>query len=407
MREDSCSGGQLANQSLGGSPPAKAFQVILRKQFLPSADLSIPPSLVTLIMTDFSSQTQNDPPAASSTHVPPAARQTNPRHWNRRQAVTGSIATAAALVGAVSSAAAPQDEGQNRDAHPGSGQADRATANKTNPIAVSTYSYWRYRDDSKLSIEECIDLAADTGFDAVEILHVQMQDESNATLQRIKQRAFRRGMSLCGFSTHQSFVSPDAAKRQEAIDHTNHCIELAYAMGIPTIRVNTGRWGTSGNFDELMKNKGIEPRLEGYTDDDGFKWVRDSLEQCLPTAEKCGVVLGLENHWGLGRTADGVLRVVGEVDSPWLRVTLDTGNFLEDQYAQYRQLAPEAVFVQAKTYYGGGTWYTLEIDYNEVAAILKAANYRGYISLEFEGKEAHETAIPKSLQMLRDAFANA
>lgn len=275
---------------------------------------------------------------------------------------------------------------------------------RPNAIAVSTYSYWRYRPDSKLTIEECIELAADAGFDGVEILHVQMQDESNGALQRIKQRAFRLGLDLCGFSTHQTFVSPDPEVRQKNIDHTIKCIELAYALGIPTIRVNTGRWGTSKDFDELMANRGIEPRLEGYTDEDGFGWVIDSLEKCLPAAERCGVVLGLENHWGLGRTAAGVLRVIGDIDSPWLRATLDTGNFLEDQYAQYEQLAPEAVFVQAKTYFGGGTWYTLEIDYQRVAEILRGVNYRGYISLEFEGQEDHRTAIPKSLELLRRAF---
>lgn len=274
-----------------------------------------------------------------------------------------------------------------------------------NSIAVSTYSYWRYRDDSKLTIEECIDLAAETGFDAVEILHVQMQDTSNSALQRIKQRAFRHGLGLCGLSTHQSFVSPDAAKRQANVDHTIKCIELAYSLGIPTIRVNTGRWGTSKNFDELMANKGIEPRLEGYTDDQGFDWVYEGLEKCLAAAEKCGVVMGLENHWGLGRTAAGVLRCINHINSPWLRATLDTGNFLENQYEQYKELAPEAVFVQAKTYFGGGTWYTLDIDYDKVANVLRDVDYRGYISLEFEGKEKHETAIPKSLAMLRKAFS--
>lgn len=287
----------------------------------------------------------------------------------------------------------------------GESSVSDAKQRRSNPIAVSTYSYWRYRDDSKLSIEECVTLAGEAGFDAVEILHVQMEDESPGTLQRIKQRAFRLGMDLCGLSTHQSFVSPDAARRQENVEHTIRCIELAYAMGIPTIRVNTGRWGTSGSFDELMANKGIEPRLEGFSDDDGFRWVREGFEKCLPTAEKCGVVLGLENHWGLGRTAEGVLRVLREVNSPWLRATLDTGNFLENPYDQYAELAPEAVFVQAKTYYGGGTWYTLDIDYDRVAKILRDVDYRGYISLEFEGKESYESAIPKSLAMLRQAFA--
>ena len=275
---------------------------------------------------------------------------------------------------------------------------------RANPIAVSTYSYWRYRPDSKLTIEQCIELAGEAGFDAVEILHVQMEDQSNPTLQRIKQKAFRLGLDLCGLSTHQTFVSPDPDVRQKNIELTIGCIELAYALGIPTIRVNTGRWGTSKDFDELMANRGIEPRLEGYTDEDGFGWVIDGLEKCLAAAERCGVVLGLENHWGLGRTAKGVLRVVNDIDSPWLRTTLDTGNFLEDQYSQYQQLAPHAVFVQAKTYFGGGTWYTLDIDYDRVAKILSDVNYRGYISLEFEGKESHETAIPKSLDLLRKAF---
>ncbi|MEZ6058201.1 MAG: sugar phosphate isomerase/epimerase family protein [Planctomycetaceae bacterium] len=286
--------------------------------------------------------------------------------------------------------------------------ADQGTVVPTrrpNRIATSTYSYWRYRADSKLTIEECIDLAADAGFDAVEVLHVQMGDDSNAALQRIKQRAFRRGIDLCGMSTHQSFVFPSKEERQKNIDHTIHCIEVAYALGIPTIRVNTGRWGTSKDFNELMANKGIEPRLEGVTDDEAFGWVIDGLSQCLKRAEECGVVLGLENHWGLGRTAEGVIRVIDAVKSPWLRGTLDTGNFLERQYEQYEMLAPYVVFVQAKTYFGGGTWYTLDIDYDRVAQMLRKVGYQGYISLEFEGQEDHQTAIPKSLEVLRRAFS--
>ena len=153
------------------------------------------------------------------------------------------------------------------------------------------------------------------------------------------------------------------------------------------MRVNTGRWGTSKDFDELMAHRGIEPTLPGYSDEDGFKWVIDCFEQCLPTAEKCGVTMGLENHWGLGRTPEGVLRIVKAVKSPWLHVTLDTGNFLEDPYDKLEQLAPHAMLVQAKTYYGGGVWYTLDLDYDRIAPVLRKHNYRGYISLEFEGKE--------------------
>jgi sugar phosphate isomerase/epimerase len=285
--------------------------------------------------------------------------------------------------------------------------ADVPTARRPNPIAVSSYSYWRYNETTKLPVEKCMDLAADTGFDGFEILHVQMTDESNGYLQMLKRRALVHGLALCGFSTHQGFVSPDAAERQRNVDHTVHCMQLAHEMGIPTMRVNTGRWGTTRSFDQLMADKGIEPRLEGYTDEDAFGWVIESFEKLLPSAEKYGVLLGLENHWGLGRTADGVLRIVDAINSEWLRVTADTGNFLENQYEQLAQLAPRTVFVQAKTYLGGGKWYTLPIDYARVAEIFRGVGYRGFVSLEFEGKEDFATAIPRSLELLRGAFGAA
>ena len=98
------------------------------------------------------------------------------------------------------------------------------------------------------------------------------------------------------------------------------------------------------------------------------------------------------------------MRIVNAVKSPWLGVLMDTGNFLEDPYPKLEKIASQAVFVQAKTYYGGGEWYTLDLDYRRVAKILADVNYRGYVSLEFEGKEAAETGVAKSIEMLRKAF---
>ena len=278
---------------------------------------------------------------------------------------------------------------------------------RPNPIAISTYSFWRFRDNptDRLSIEQCIDESARMGFNAVEILHMQMfEEESPARLQNIKRQAVINGIDLCGFSTHQGFVSPDPDERKKNIDHTIHCMQLAHELGIPTMRVNTGRWGTSKDFDELMANRGIEPTLPGYTEEDGFGWVIESFEKLLPAAEKYGVLMGLENHWGLGRTAEGVLRIVDAVDSPWLQVTMDTGNFLEDPYDRLAQLAPKAVYVQAKTYYGGGLWYSLDLDYPRIGKLLRDFNYNGYVSLEFEGKAPWKEAIPKSLALLQDAL---
>jgi L-ribulose-5-phosphate 3-epimerase len=318
---------------------------------------------------------------------------------NRRTMLT---TTAAALAGAALPRVTIAEENSATE------QASTSGGRVSNPIAVSSYSFWRFGVEEKLPMDQCIERAAEWGFDAFEVLEVQMKEErrsDRAYLKQLKRLAFVNGMSLCGMSTHQGFVTPDKEKRRANIERTINSLQLADEMGIPTIRVNTGTWGTSKDFDELMANRGIEAPLEGYTDEDAYPWVIDSFEKIIPTAEKLGVVMGLENHWGLGLTPEGVLRVVNAVDSPWLRVTMDTGNFLEDPYDRLEMLAPEAVFMQAKTYYGGGKWYTLDLDYDRIAAILKKHDYRGFVSLEFEGKEDYETAIPKSLAMLRKALS--
>ncbi len=286
-------------------------------------------------------------------------------------------------------------------------KTSRKTSNsgRLNRIGVSTYSFWQFNGPKEETpIEKCIDDAARMGFDGIELLLVQMTSEENSYLQKLKRRAFHAGLDLMGFSTHQGYIYPDPELRKENVEKTIRQIELAYALGIPTMRLNTGRWGTIKSFDDLMANKGKEPILEGYTEDDGYKWVIDSIQKCMPKAQECGVVLGLENHWGLGRTADGVLRIVDAVNSPWLQVTADTGNFLENQYTQLEKLAPRAFLIQAKTYFGGGKWYTLDIDYDKVAEIFKKVNYQGYVSIEFEGNDDPQKAIPKSLDLIRNAF---
>ncbi len=333
--------------------------------------------------------------------------------------LAGSAAAAAGLSGCATGSAG--DAGVQGRAEPGNAGPDwsrppatpqhtyneSAPPPRANPIGVSTYSFWRYNDDSKLAIEDCIRHAARMGFDGVEVLHVQMPREDNAYLQMLKQTAHLEGVCLMGLSTHQSFIFTDPAKRKENIEHTNKCIELAYRMGIPTIRVNTGRWGTSKDFDELMANRGIEPQLPGVSEDEAFGWVIDGLSDCCKKAQECGVTLGLENHWGLGLTPQGVLRIVNAINHPYLMCTSDTGCFLEDPYDRLEMMAARTCLIQAKTYYGGGKWYTLELDYDRIAQIYRRHNYRGWVSLEFEGKEDWHTGIPKSLALLRGAFGRA
>ncbi|MCE9610446.1 MAG: sugar phosphate isomerase/epimerase [Chthoniobacter sp.] len=288
----------------------------------------------------------------------------------------------------------------------------KATAASRIKIALSSYSYWHFTPE-KISIDDVIDHAAALGVEGVDILHRQMDSDEfgkldatvHAYCQRLKRHAFRAGVPLICLSIHQDFVSPNPAERHKWIAHTEKCIEIAYALGIPCVRLNSGRWKTIPDFGELMKARGEEPVLKGFTLDDGFKWCIEATQKCVELAAERGVLLALENHWGLTATPEGQMRIIKAIDSPWLGALMDTGNFLENPYEKLAAIAPKTIFVQAKTYEGGGEFYTLDLDYKRIAKILRDVNYTGYVSLEMEGKEAAATAVPKSLAKLRAAFA--
>ena len=316
---------------------------------------------------------------------------------NRRRFFSASAALGASLaLGAQAQTSSP---------------AKAAPHRKRIKLGIASYSYWHFRTE-RVPIETVIDKAAGIGVEGVDILHRQMDIPEREPLtaahrvylQKLKRHAFTNGIDLICLSIHQDFVDPDPEYRKKQIEHTLKCIEIAGALGVPCIRLNSGRWNTIQSFDDLMKARGEEPILPGHKEEEGFKWCVDCIEQCLPKAAEHGVVLALENHWGLTRTAEGLLRVLNSISSPWLGGLMDTGNFLEDPYDKLKQIAPRTVFVQAKTYYGGGEWYTLDLDYKRIAKILADANYTGYVSLEMEGKENPDIAVPKSIAMLREAF---
>ena len=286
--------------------------------------------------------------------------------------------------------------------------AETTAKRPPNRVGLASYSLWQFTNNNLRDLKKNLDYAAQWGFAGIEVLERQIGPEhkkDTAYMQGLKRHAAINGLDLYGLATHQTFLTPDPDKRKQNVEMTKGYMELAYTLGIPTMRVQTGTWGTSKNFDDLMAHRGIEPPLKGHTDEEAFKWVIDCFQECIPTAEKTGVTMGLENHWGLGRTPEGVKRIVEGVNSPWLRATCDIGNFLEDPYDKVEVIAPLASMVHFKTYFGGGLWYTLDLDYGRIANILRKANYYGYLSLEFEGRESPLTGIPKSMEVIRKAFA--
>ncbi len=267
-------------------------------------------------------------------------------------------------------------------------------------LGCSTYSFWHFRGP-KEPLAEYMERAYRHGFDGVEVLEEHVESLDPGYLASARREAFDRGLDIYAVSIHNNFVKPSREERDAEVERVARWIEAAYRLGAKALRVNSGRWGTVKSFDELMERRGLEPPLPGYTLDDAFEWAVESLRRLAPVAEEHGVVLGLENHWGLTRDAGGVLRILRGVGSRWVGAIMDVGNFLEDMYRQLEAIAPYTVLVHAKTYYGGGEWYSLDIDYDRVFDILRRHGYRGWVTLEYEGRAPPEEGVAESYRLLR------
>src|SRR5215470_4963903 len=155
------------------------------------------------------------------------------RMINRRSFFTGTACLGASLaVGVKADEAKPS-----------------AASKKRIKLGVCTYSYWHFRDP-KVSIETVIEKAAEFGVEGVDVLHRQMDiperepltAEHRSYLRKLKRHAFRNGVELVCLSIHQNFVQQDPAERRKHVEHTHKCLEISSEMGIPCIRLNSGRW---------------------------------------------------------------------------------------------------------------------------------------------------------------------
>ncbi len=267
-------------------------------------------------------------------------------------------------------------------------------------LGISTYSYWHFKG-RKFSLKDYIRWAFEDGFSGVEILVNHIESKARSYLKEVKRLAFNYSLDIYALALHNNFLKPDPVEREAQVEYVLNWLDVAHELGATIVRINSGRWGTVKRFDELMARKGIEPPLEGYTEEDAIEWVVDSIYRCLDRAEDLGIILGLENHWGLTTRAETMLEIVKRINSRWFGVIMDTGNFVHDTYTELEMIAPFTVMVHAKTYFGGGEWYTLELDYDRVFRILEKHNFRGWVSLEYEGKEDYREGVRKSRELLR------
>ncbi len=210
-------------------------------------------------------------------------------------------------------------------------------------------------------------------------------------LNEFKRRAFQLGLDISGTGIRNDFANPNKEERNADLELAKRWIEAAAEMGAPVLRVFAGH------------------QPEGYSWDETAVWMADALTECAAHGEKFGVLIGVQNHGGMLKSADEVLKVLDMVPSDWLGSIVDTGYFLtDDPYSDIARVIPKAVNWQVKSLLSdrrGGP-----IDMEKLVAIIRASNYRGYVpieSLPIRGKEEEYdayTQVPELLAILRRAL---
>ncbi|MGB6894787.1 MAG: sugar phosphate isomerase/epimerase family protein [Dehalococcoidia bacterium] len=240
--------------------------------------------------------------------------------------------------------------------------------------------------------------------DGVEFLDRHFPTTDIAYLREIKKLCADLYLTVCGASVSNDFGKPEAGERQQEIERVRAWVDIAQFLGAPDLRVFAG-WvpadqrreqgrGLTGVLGRLLRREGAARRRF---------WAEmvSCLRECAAYAEEKGVVLGLENHDGNGlvTTADEVERCLRQVDSPWLRHTLDTGNY--GDLASIERTLPHAVHVHAKLYDVDEEGRDRRLDWERIMRILTDGGYRGFLSIEYEGAEDPRTALPRAVGYLR------
>lgn len=248
--------------------------------------------------------------------------------------------------------------------------------------AICAYSYRDALSKKRMSYDDVVKAAVDTEVDGLDLTVYWFPSTGKEFLLPLRRLAYRNGVEIYSISVRSDMCRPSVEQRDQELEGVKKWVDVAAMLGAGHIRVFGG----------------VVPK--GRTEDEAASWVVDVLGRAAEYAGSHGVILGLENHGGITARAARIVEIVKKVNSPWVGVNLDTGNFDEDAYNQIAMILPHAVNVQFKTEIRTVKGKREESDWERLTRMLAEGGYRGYMALEYEAKEPAETAVPRLLKKL-------
>ena len=278
-------------------------------------------------------------------------------------------------------------------------------------IAAFPKGFIKQLVSGEMSIYEWIDLAAELKIDGLEFYNDFADVKDPANWPKIRRAVEATGMVIPMMCASPDFTIPEAEGRDREVEKEIASIRMSAELGAKYCRVLSGQ------------------RRKTITREEGLGYVVESIEACLPEAEKLGITLILENHYKddfwtepeFAQMMDVFVELVSRIDSPWFGVNFDPSNAIaagEEPLELLEKVKHRVVTMHASDRYlangtiedlraqeGGTAGYVSFFkhgvigkglnDYDAIFSILKGVGFDGWISIEdgVDGMEQmHESA---------------
>ncbi|HEY0980905.1 MAG TPA: sugar phosphate isomerase/epimerase family protein [Schlesneria sp.] len=252
---------------------------------------------------------------------------------------------------------------------------------------------WAFPYPEKMSLEQCLRLAKDAGFDGIELnydLDSELSPKSGtAEFTKIRQLADKIGIAISGLCSFLFWPYPltsnDPAKRARAMELAGLMTKAAHDLGTENLLVVPGAVHIPWRTD-------YEPVANDVCD----QRAKEAIGKLLPTAEKLKIHMNIENIFfnGYLMTPMEMAAFVDGFQSEYLQVHFDTGNIMQYQFPEHwiAYLGKRIRNVHLKEFTKKGTDSSLEAfrplldgttNWPAVLDALEATGYDRYLTFEY------------------------
>ncbi len=302
---------------------------------------------------------------------------------NRRRFMGTSLAAAAGLAANINSI---------------SQSAQKKKSNmKVGLYSITFLGIW-YRGEA-LSLEEMIKRAKNYGYAGIEIdgkrPHGNPLDWPTKRCKELRSVSDGEGIEIHGVAANNDFSSPIPEYRECQIAYVKELIRMTSDLGARTLRMFLA-WPGVTKHPQLAKYTTARDiwkfTHETFTAEQIWTWCREGIAECSRYAEDAGVVLALQNHAPVIRDYRDVLRMVKEVNSTSLKVSLDAPIMADKSPENIRRAAKAVGDLQVLSHFGG------EYDRDRNGKVEGAAFYTPFIramhEIGYSGYLSYELCHP-------------